>query len=44
MNPIRMIGIPLLFSGITIAPTVIIGTLKAQAQLLIGFYNRASDS
>lgn len=44
LNPLRMIGMAFLFSGITIALTVIIGTLKTQARLLIGFYNQASGS
>jgi hypothetical protein len=42
LNPLRMVGMAFLFSAITIALTVIIGTLKTQAHLLIGFYNRAS--
>jgi hypothetical protein len=31
-----------LFSAITVALTVIIGTLKNQAKLLIKFYNQAT--
>jgi hypothetical protein len=42
LNPLRMVGMAFLFSGITIALTVIIGTLRGQAQLLIGFFNRAT--
>jgi hypothetical protein len=44
LNPVRMVGMAMLFSGITIALTVIIGTLRKQAELLIGFYNQASAS
>lgn len=40
LNPLRMVGMALLFTAISIALTVIIGTLKVQAELLIGFYNR----
>jgi len=32
-----------LFTGITIALTVIIGALRGQAELLIGFFNRATS-
>lgn len=42
LNPLRMVGMSFLFSAITIALTVIIGTLKGQAQLLIKFYNQAA--
>jgi hypothetical protein len=42
LNPLRMVGMSFLFSAITIALAVIIGTLKGQAQLLIKFYNQAT--
>jgi hypothetical protein len=42
LNPLRMVGMAFLFTGITIALTVIIGTLRGQADLLIGFFNRAT--
>jgi hypothetical protein len=43
LNPLRMLGMAFLFTGITVALTVIIGTLRGQAKLLIGFYNRATS-
>jgi hypothetical protein len=43
LNPLRMVGMAFLFTGITLALTVIIGTLRGQAQLLIGFFNRATS-
>lgn len=42
LNPLRMVGMAFLFTSITIALTVIIGTLRTQAKLLIKFYNQAS--
>lgn len=42
LDPLRMIGMAFLFTGITIALTVIIGTLRKQADLLIWFYERAT--
>jgi hypothetical protein len=42
LNPLRMVGMAFLFSAITLALTVIIGTLKGQAHLLIKFYNQAT--
>ena len=42
LNPLRLTGMAFLFTGITIALMVIIGTLKGQADLLIGFFNRAT--
>lgn len=42
LNPLRLTGMAFLFTAITIALTVIIGTLKGQAELLIGFFNRAT--
>ena len=35
LNPLRMIGMAFLFSGITLALTVIIGTLRTQAAMLV---------
>jgi hypothetical protein len=43
LNPLRMVGMAFLFTGITVALTVIIGTLRGQAALLIGFFNRATS-
>jgi hypothetical protein len=40
LNPLRMVGMAFLFSGITIALTVIIGTLRMQAGMLVRFYQR----
>ncbi|HEX9675030.1 MAG TPA: hypothetical protein VGA07_03550, partial [Anaerolineales bacterium] len=34
LNPLRMVGMAFLFSGITLALTVIIGTLRTQAGML----------
>jgi hypothetical protein len=42
LNPLRIVGMAFLFSAITVALTVIIGTLKNQAKLLIKFYNQAT--
>ena len=42
LNPLRLTGMAFLFTGITIALTVIIGILKGQADLMIGFFNRAT--
>jgi hypothetical protein len=42
LNPLRLTGMAFLFTGITIVLTVIIGSLKSQAELLIGFFNRAT--
>jgi len=42
LNPLRLVGMAFLFTGITIALTVIIGSLKVQAELRIGFFNRAT--
>lgn len=44
LDPLRMVGMALLFTGITIALTVIIGTLRKQASLLIAFYERATGN
>jgi hypothetical protein len=42
LNPLRMVGMAFLFTGITIALTVIIGTLMTQAKMLSRFYQEAS--
>lgn len=44
LNPLRMIGMSFLFTGITIALTVIIGTLRMQANMLVQFYQKAGGS
>lgn len=41
LNPLRMVGMAFLFTAITIALTVIIGTLRQQARLLVKFYQEA---
>ncbi|MEE8121764.1 MAG: hypothetical protein V3T55_09560 [Anaerolineales bacterium] len=43
LNPLRMVGMSFLFTAITIALTVIIGTLRQQAKLLVGFFYQASN-
>ncbi len=43
LNPLRITGMAFLFTGITVALTVIIGTLRNQAEQLIGFFNRATS-
>jgi hypothetical protein len=43
LNPLRMIGMAFLFTGITVALTMIIGTLRQQAGILVKFYNQASN-
>ncbi|MEK6221257.1 MAG: hypothetical protein N2D54_03320 [Chloroflexota bacterium] len=42
LNPLRMLGMSFLFTGIIIALGVIIGVLRLQAQMLVNFYNKAS--
>lgn len=42
LNPLRMMGMSFLFTGITIALAVIIDTLRIQANMLVNFYNEAS--
>ncbi len=42
LNPLRITGMAFLFTAITVALTVIIGALRGQAELLIGFFNRAT--
>jgi hypothetical protein len=34
LNPLRLVGMAFLFTGITLALTVIIGTLRTQAAML----------
>ena len=43
LDPVRMVGMAFLFTAITIALTVIIGTLRHQAKLLVGFFYQASN-
>jgi len=43
LNPLRMVGMAFLFTAITIALTVIIGTLRQQAKLLVGFFYQARN-
>jgi hypothetical protein len=42
LNPLRMVGMAFLFTAITLALTVIIDTLRAQAKLLVRFYRRST--
>ena len=42
LDPLRMVGMAFLFTGITIALTVIIGALRLQANILVNFYQQAS--
>lgn len=42
LNPLRMVGMAFLFTAITLALTVIIGTLRLQAGMLVKFYQQAS--
>ena len=41
LNPLRMIGMSFLFTAITVALTVIIGTLRMQTNLLGGLVQKA---
>ena len=41
LNPLRMIGMAFLFTAITVALTVIIGTLRMQTNLLKGLVQKA---
>lgn len=41
LDPLRMVGMAFLFTGITLALTVIIGTLRWQANTLVNFYQQA---
>ena len=43
LNPLRMVGMAFLFTAITLALTVIIGTLRTQADGLVNFYQRAGS-
>src|SRR3972149_329711 len=43
LNPLRLVGMAFLFTAITLALTVIIGTLRMQAGVLVNFYQRASS-
>ncbi len=42
LDPLRMMGMAFLFTGIIIALTVIIGTLRLQANVLVNFYQQVS--
>ena len=42
LNPLRMVGMAFLFTAITLALTVIIGTLRTQAAMLVRFLAEAS--
>jgi hypothetical protein len=42
LNPLRMLGMAFLFTGITVALTVIIGVLRQQAGMLVNFYQQAT--
>jgi len=42
LNPLRMIGMAFLFTGITVALTVILDTLRVQAKSLVGFYENVT--
>ena len=42
LNPLRMIGMAFLFTGITVALTVILDTLRVQAKSLVGFYEKVT--
>jgi len=41
LNPLRMVGMAFLFTAITVALTVIIGTLRMQTKLLTGLVQKA---
>jgi hypothetical protein len=43
LEPLRMVGMAFLFSGITLALTVIISTLTMQSKMLSHFYQEASS-
>jgi hypothetical protein len=43
LNPLRMVGMAFLFTAITLALNVIIGTLKLQSGMLSKFYQQASN-
>jgi hypothetical protein len=42
LNPLRRVGMAFLFTAITLALTMIIGTLRMQAGTLLKFYQQAS--
>jgi len=44
LNPLRLVGMGALFTAITLALMVIIGTLRLQANMLIKFYNEATGA
>ena len=41
LNPVRMLGMAFFFTGITLALSVIIGSLKLQSGMLAAFYEKA---
>ena len=43
LNPLRMVGMAFLFTAITLALTVIIGTLKMQAGMLGNFLQQSTS-
>lgn len=43
LNPLRMLGMGFLFTGITLALTVIIGTLRTQSAMLVRFHAETSS-
>ena len=43
LNPLRLFGMAFLFTGITLALTVIIGTLRLQAGLMVKFYQQVTS-
>jgi len=43
LNPLRLVGMSFLFTAITIALAGIVGTLRQQAKLLVGFLYQASS-
>jgi len=42
LNPLRMMGMAFLFSGITVALTVILNSLRVQSKSLVGFYEKVT--
>jgi len=44
LNPLRLVGMGALFTAITLALMVIIGSLRLQANMLIKFYNEATGA
>lgn len=43
LNPLRMVGMAFLFTAIALAVTVIIGTLRLQAGMLVKFYQQVGS-